>query len=89
MLFRMTASKRRSLSQQSDPASAYSVVLSSVTAAQRAGEFPGIDPEHIAYGIWSLAHGQATLQTTMLAGFDADFPTIDTALFEAFLRGLR
>ncbi len=88
LLFRMTPSKRRSLSQQSAPDSAYSVVLSAVRDAQKAGGFANADADHVAYGIWSLAHGQATLQTTMLDGFDADFETIDTTIFEAFLRGL-
>lgn len=89
LLFRMTPSKRRTLAQPSEAASAYTVVLNAVVDAQKAGEFAGHDPEHIAYGIWSLAHGQATLQTTMLDGFEADFPTIDSRIFEAFLEGLR
>ena len=43
----------------------------------------------IAYGLWSVAHGMATLHLTNLHNIRYDFTAANQAVLETFVRGLR
>jgi AcrR family transcriptional regulator len=81
---------RGSQEQAPDAASPYVVVLEAVAEAAGAGVVVARGSkqiEEIAYGLWATSHGLATLQTTHLAGFDADFEAADRRILEAFVAG--
>jgi len=46
------------------------------------------DPVEIAYGLWSIAHGLATLQLSSLKHIDHDFQEADRRALETYVRGL-
>lgn len=92
LLFLQRGSGRASLEQAVPEASPYAVVLRAVSdaaLARRVHAKSTTEVEHIAYGLWGLAHGLAVLRLTHLAGMEADFESADRAAFEAYLAGLR
>ncbi|MFO0696258.1 MAG: TetR/AcrR family transcriptional regulator [Polyangiales bacterium] len=91
LLFLQRGSGRASLEQAVPEASPYSVVLRAVSdaaLARRVRARSTTEVEHIAYGLWALAHGIAVLRLTHLAGMQADFEAADRAAFVAYLAGL-
>jgi AcrR family transcriptional regulator len=72
--------------------SPYRVFSRAAGAALATGKLTGqkdYGPQEIGYGLWALAHGIATLQTTHLRYSQIDFSAADRYTFEAYLRGLR
>ena len=90
LLFDRQLSRRRSLNEPVPETSAYNVLLAIVHGGAEGGELVlgGLDEEAVAYSFWALAHGMATLQLTMLEGFDADFVAADHSGFEIFVATL-
>jgi AcrR family transcriptional regulator len=91
LIFDRLPSGRSSLQQQPGPRSPYRILLDGVQAALDSGTIrarEGYGLEEIAYGIWALVHGMATLQQTHLRQYDANFPTVDRHVLEAFVNGL-
>ncbi|NTU81139.1 MAG: hypothetical protein HGA45_17445, partial [Chloroflexales bacterium] len=84
-------SGRSSLQQAPGERSPYRFLLDAVQAALDSGALAtreGLGLEEIAYGVWALVHGMATLQQTHLRQHDADFAAIDRQVLEAFVLGL-
>lgn len=91
LIFDRLPSGRSSVQQAPGERSPYRIVLSAVQAAISTGAIAvreGLGLEEIAYGLWALVHGMATLQLTHLRQHDADFASGDRHLLEAFVRGL-
>lgn len=90
LVFSLLPSGRRSREQP--PSGAYRKVFDVMQEGVRTGLFqegPGHDADVMAYGFWSLVHGMASLQTTALRGFEADFAQADREAMRCFIRGLR
>lgn len=90
LVFSALPSERRSREQP--PAGAYRKVFDVMEEGVREGLFrdgEGRDAEVMAYGFWSLVHGMASLQTSALRGFEADFAQADREAMDCFIRGLR
>jgi hypothetical protein len=49
---------------------------------------PRASAEELAYSLWAMVHGMATLQLVHLEGFHADFETIDRVALETYVAGL-
>ena len=63
-------------------------LLDSATAGQMTGELHGDDdPERIAWGLWALAHGIATLRSTGTPMLDADADAADISVLQAYIGG--
>jgi AcrR family transcriptional regulator len=91
LIFDRLPSGRSSLAQAPDERSPYRLLLDAVQAALDAGAInarAGFGQEEIAYGLWALVHGMATLQLTHLRQYNADFAAGDRGVVEAFVRGL-
>lgn len=91
LIFGRLPSGRSSLQQAPGERSPYRFLLAAVQAALDSGALPtreGLGLEEIAYGVWALVHGMATLQQTHLRQHDADFAAIDRQVLEAFVLGL-
>lgn len=96
LLFTQLGSRRRSLQEPSAEGSAYAVLLHAAGQAFAACGDPGaLSPpptrrrlDEVAYGLWSLVHGMATLQLTHLAGFDANFAAVDRRTLDEFVHNL-
>jgi len=70
----------------------YRILLDAVQTAIQSGLFPvqaGFDQDEVAYPLWALVHGLATLQLTSLRIVDYDFAAADRAALEHFVRGLQ
>ena len=92
LLFSRSRSTRRTLKEPSIPSSGYALVLETVISGISKGlinKKKHRSAEDMAYGLWALVHGMATLQTTHLKGFQADFENADKEAIEAFLVGLK
>ncbi len=50
--------------------------------------YPTYADEEMAYHLWVLAHGVATLQHTHLQHFQAEAARVDRRVFEVFVQGL-
>lgn len=91
LIFGRLPSGRSSLQQAPGERSPYRYLLDAVQAALDSGALAareGLGLEEIAYGVWALVHGMATLQQTHLRQHDADFAAIDRQVLEAFVPGL-
>ncbi len=92
LLFSRSRSTRRTLKEPEIPSSGYALVLETVMSGISQGQINKTkkrSAEDMAYGLWALVHGMATLQTTHLKGFQADFENADREAIDAFLDGLK
>jgi AcrR family transcriptional regulator len=87
LLFSRLRSARRASGDVVPASSPYASVLAAAQAGIAAGRFAGL-AEDIAYGLWAMVHGMASLQLTHLEGFHADFEAADRAALESYTRGL-
>jgi len=91
LIFQQLPARRLSLAEPVRPTSPYRIVLQAVKDGVERGElmtFPAYGVEEIAYSLWVLAHGMATLQQTHLQHFQAEAPAVDRRVFEIFVQGL-
>jgi len=91
VLSRRQSTKRHARSRSS----VHTLFVEIVEAVQRAhqagaisGETPG-GVVHLAFGLWAMAHGLASLQVTQRSTRHADFEAIERALFDALVTGWR
>lgn len=49
----------------------------------------GYGPEETTYSFWTMVHGMATLQTTHMQGYEADFESANRRTLETFITGLQ
>jgi len=92
VMFNVLATRRTALAEPVRAEAPYARVVAAVQAGVAQGLFharPGFGPEAMAYGLWSLAHGAATLQLTKLRRYGEDLSATDQALFETFIAGLK
>ena len=84
LLFSRLVSRRRGTAD-GVPAgsSAYAILRDAVGRA-----LPDGPTDELAYALWATAHGMAMLQSTHLAGFQADFETADRRTLTALVAGL-
>ncbi len=74
-----------------DPGETFGLLLNAVQAAIDAGiihtreEYGLIE---IAYSMWALGHGLATLQVTNLSNVEFDYESADRAAIQTFIRGV-
>lgn len=69
----------------------FKILLDGVQSAIEAGAIilrEGQTLMSLAYALWSIVHGMATLQLTNLREVDLNYPQSDRAAIEAILRGL-
>lgn len=69
----------------------FQILLDGVQSAIEVGVIvlrEGQDLMSVAYGLWSIVHGMATLQLTNLRDVALDYPRVDRAALETILRGL-
>jgi len=91
LLFSRSRSTRRNLIEPEIPSSGYALVLETVVLGISKGQInknKHRSAEDMAYGLWALVHGMATLQTAHLKGFQANFENADREAIGAFLVGL-
>lgn len=91
LMFGELSTNRTSINDPVDEAKPYDYLSKTVLEGIEQGLFktrPGYGAGEIAYGLWSLAHGAATLQGTKLRGYKEEFPPIDRSIFETFIKGL-
>ncbi|MCC6216504.1 MAG: TetR/AcrR family transcriptional regulator [Polyangiaceae bacterium] len=91
LLFGRMASQRRAPSEPLGSGNPFGVVVACVQSGIDGGAFcprPGFGAEEMAYGFWALAHGMARLEAEHLAGYAADFESIDRLVLEAYVTGL-
>ena len=92
LMFSRSGSIRKTLKEPVLPSSGYALVLEAVISGISKGQIVKTkkrSAEDMAYGLWALVHGMATLQTTHLKGFQADFENTDREAIAAFLAGLK
>ena len=92
LLFSRSRSIRRTLKEPEIPSSGYALVLETVMSGiskRQIKKTKHRSAEDMAYGLWALAHGMATLQTTHLKGFQANFENADKEAINAFLVGIK
>jgi AcrR family transcriptional regulator len=92
VMFNVLATRRTALADPVRPEAPYARVVAAVRAGVKQGLFharPGFGPEAMAYGLWSLAHGAASLQLTKLRRHAEDFSAPDRAMLETFVAGLK
>jgi len=92
LMFTDLPSRRTSLAESVSSRSPYRTLLETVQAGIQAGELIPAEnhgAEEIAYGLWSLVHGMATLELTHLRDFEADFEAVNRWALEVFLEGLK
>jgi AcrR family transcriptional regulator len=80
---------KRTCHHQNVEGSPYARLLEAAHDGLADGSFAPEEAETIAYGAWALVHGLATLQTTHLKHYDADFETADKKIIATWLCGLR
>ena len=77
LLFVHLPSRRALLEEPASRRSPYALVLEAVRDALAAGRIAqDLDPENVAYTLWSLVHGMGVLRSTHLRDFEADFDAI-------------
>ena len=91
LILTQLSSQRPSLATPVSGSSPYGILQQAVQDAIAAGcisirENYGL--EEIAYSLWALAHGMATLQATHLRDFAADFSATDRRALEIFVAAL-
>jgi hypothetical protein len=77
--------------EELDSGQTFQILLDAVQKAIDEGVItPGPDAGlyELAYNLWGLGHGLATLQLMNLKGLAFDFAAADRAAFKAFLTGL-
>jgi AcrR family transcriptional regulator len=92
MIFNSLPSSRVSIDQPVDRDTPYHILLNTVQAAIRAGEFEVTGDqvvEGIAYSLWALMHGRAMLELTFLRNFQSDFDPVHRWAMEIFIKGLK
>jgi AcrR family transcriptional regulator len=92
VMFNVLATRRTALAEPVRPDAPYARVVRAVQAGVAQGLFrarPGFGAEAMAYGLWSLAHGAASLQLTKLRRYQEDFSAADRAMLETFVAGLK
>lgn len=73
-----------------DPGETFGILLNGVQAAIDAGIIQtreGYGLVEIAYSMWALGHGLATLQLTNLSNVEFDYERADRAAIETFIKG--
>jgi AcrR family transcriptional regulator len=91
LIFDRLPSRRSSVHQAPGERSPYRFLLGAVQAALDSGAIrapEGLGLEEIAYGVWALVHGMATLQHTHLRQHYANFAAVDRLVLQAFVQGL-
>lgn len=91
LIFDRMPSGRSSLQQAPGPRSPYRILLDAVQAVLDSGAVvaqEGYGLEEIAYGIWALVHGMATLQQSHLRQHQANFVAVDRHVLETFVQGI-
>jgi AcrR family transcriptional regulator len=74
LLFVELPSSRTTLAEGPPPRSPYAIVVGAARDAIESGGLTDtLDPEVVAYTLWSLVHGMAVLESTHLKGFSGDF----------------
>ena len=92
MIFNTLPSNRTSVDQPVDQDTPYDMLLKTVQAAIKAGEFEAAGEqavEGIAYSMWALMHGRAMLELTFLRNFQFDFDPVHRWAMETFINGLK
>ena len=92
VLINSLSSGRKTKEQPVPMTSPYVLFLNAVDDwGQQAGiKFqPDYGLEEIAYTLWSLIHGMATLRISQLKDFEADFQSVNRRSIELFLNGLQ
>jgi AcrR family transcriptional regulator len=73
-----------------DPGETFGILLKGVQAVINAGIIhtrEGYGLTEIAYSMWALGHGLATLQLTNLSNVEFDYERADRAAIETFIKG--
>lgn len=73
-----------------DPGETFGILLNGVQAAIEAGIMytrEGYGLVEIAYSLWALGHGLATLQLTNLSNVEFDYEDADRVALETFIQG--
>lgn len=83
LLFSRLVSRQRGTADGVPAGSAYAVLRDAVGRA-----LPDGPVDELAYALWATAHGMAMLQSTHLAGFQADFEAADRRTLTALVAGL-
>jgi AcrR family transcriptional regulator len=90
LLFAELSSARRSLDEPPPSDSPYRIVLDVATNAIAEGRIaPPLQPESVAFVLWSLVHGMAVLESTHLREFDADFARLHRLALEQLVNSWR
>jgi AcrR family transcriptional regulator len=77
LLFVHLPSHRTSIEEPASQRSPYAIVLGAVRDALADGRIAhDLDPENVAYTLWSLVHGMGVLRSTHLRDFEADFDAL-------------
>jgi len=88
LLFARLPSRRRSSAETAPPASPFALVLAAAREHRQGAGLRSRDgDEELAYAVWGLVHGLATLQLTHLKGFEADFVRTDELALRALIEG--
>lgn len=91
LIFTRLPSRRTTLQVPPMGSSPYHLVVQAAQDGVDAAIFltrPEFGVEQIAYSLWALAHGMASLQQTHLQQFQADFVSHDRMVLEQFVAGL-
>jgi AcrR family transcriptional regulator len=90
LLFVHLPSGRTSIEEPSREGSPYTIVLQAVREALAEGRIArGLDPEDLAYTLWSLVHGMGVLRSTHLQHFEADFDAIHRSALQLLIDSWR
>jgi len=86
LLFVELPSSRTSLAEGPPPTSPYVIVVQAARDAIESGALSRtLDPEVVAYTLWSLVHGMAVLGSTHLKGFSADLESAHRAALDLLI----
>lgn len=66
----------------------FTVLVEAVRTGVDGGELEGVDPAAAAFGLWSLAHGAATLRSAHLRDVAGDYDGMLDSAFRAYVNGL-
>ncbi len=91
LVFQQLPARRQSVAEPVRPTSPYRIVLEAVQEGIDQGElrtYPAYGVEEIAYSLWVLAHGIATLRQTHLQHAQPGVAGVDRRVFEVFVQGL-
>jgi len=69
----------------------FTILVDATWEAVDAGDIPlhkDIDPGAMAYGVWAMAHGMASLRHSYLAAVSDNRSTLDHDILQTYIRGL-